>query len=364
MIFAHLLVLAVGISGQAEAVEARVTADRLEVFDAARDSGYIVASLSRGETVRVRPSENPGAGWLAIDPPASIFCWVEESALKLGEAEDGAVPHAARVRASAVVRSGNARAKLPGPPCGTLEPGDRVRLVDRPAAEIGSKSPRRWRAIAPPTGRAFFIEADGVAWDAAPSSAAATPTEVRAVFAPGDDPELRRVDGMLLAETTGQPVEKWRLGAIREAYEALAKQAGEDAERRRAVELRLDQVARYERASKAAQGFVEAASRSRDLDSGFEKIERKLADVERERSRAFDAVGFIQPSARMVQGRKLFALIGREGTVAAYLDVPPGVDPEPLTARRVGIRGQSHYNAELKARLISVRDLVNLEPRR
>ncbi|WP_165250931.1 hypothetical protein [Paludisphaera soli] len=361
MILVHLLVLAAGVSAQAGTVEGRVT-DRLEVLDAARDSGYVVATVERGDSVRVRPAGAPKPGWLAIDPPASAFCWVEESALELDEAEDGA-PLAAKVRASTVVRSGNARAKLPGPPCGKLEPGDRVRLVDRPAAEVGSRSPRRWRAIAPPSELAFFVAADGVAWDAAPPPSPTTPEVQRVALAPGDDAELRRVDGMLLAETTGQPVEKWRLDAIREAYQSLADQAG-DPERRRAVEARLAQVAQYEKAAKAARSFVEAASRSRDLDEDFARLERRLADVERERSRAYDAVGFIQPSSRMLDGRKLFALIGREGTVVAYLDVPVGVDPAPLTARRVGIRGQSRYNPDLKARLIQVRDLTNLEPKR
>ncbi|MDG3004655.1 hypothetical protein [Paludisphaera mucosa] len=361
MILAHLLVLAV--LGQSDAVEARVTAERLEVLDEAGESGYVVAALKRGDAVRVRPSENPRHGWLAIEPPASVLCWVEESALKMAEGEDGSVPRIAKVRSTTAVRSGNPRAKLPGPPRGSLKPGDRVRLADRPALESGSKSPQRWRAIAPPPGRAFFVAADGVAWDAA-TSPPSPPAEVQTSFTTaGDDPELRRADGMLLAETTGQPVEKWRLGAIREAYEARMKQADGDPEKRRTLEARLAQVARYERASKAAQGFVEAASRTRELDSDFARIERKLADAERERSRAYDAVGFIQPSAKMLDGRKLFALIGREGTVVAYLDVPAGLDPQPLTARRVGVRGQSRYNAELKARLIAVRDLVNLEPK-
>ncbi|WP_337175782.1 hypothetical protein [Paludisphaera sp.] len=185
-----------------------------------------------------------------------------------------------------------------------------------------------------------------------------------AFAAPGEDPELKRIDAMLLAETAGRPIENWRLESVRSAYEALARQVGEDAARRRAVDERLRRLDGLERASAAARGFVEKASRSAELDREFARLERRLADAERRRGRAFDAVGFVQPSARMHEGRKLFALIGlKDGLVAAYLDVPPGLDAHALTARRVGIRGAARYDADLKARLISVRDLVDLEAR-
>ena len=69
-------------------------------------------------------------------------------------------------------------------------------------------------------------------------------------------------------------------------------------------------------------------------------MRKRLAQLERARARAYDAVGFVQPSARRVDGHKVFALIGGDGSTIAYLDIPPGLDPKPLLARRVGIRGQ------------------------
>lgn len=180
----------------------------------------------------------------------------------------------------------------------------------------------------------------------------------------GDDPELKRVDGMLLAETAGKPVEAWRLGSVRSAYEALGRQVAGDPDRRRIVDDRLKKVDGLERTAEAARKFVAATSKSLDLDREFARLERRLNDAERDRDRAFDAVGFVQPSARMHKGRKLFALIGlRDGAVSAYLDVPPGLSARSLTARRVGVRGKSRYDPDLKARLVSVRDLVDLEAR-
>jgi hypothetical protein len=64
-----------------------------------------------------------------------------------------------------------------------------------------------------------------------------------------------------------------------------------------------------------------------------------------------------------MDGHKLFALIGQEGATIAYLDVPPGLDPEPYLARRVGVRGQARFNEDLGSRLISVRDLEGMETR-
>ena len=63
----------------------------------------------------------------------------------------------------------------------------------------------------------------------------------------------------------------------------------------------------------------------------------------------------------MVDGHKVFALIGREGKTDAYLDIPPGLDPQPFLASRVGVRGQAHFNEDLGTRLITVRDLESIE---
>lgn len=351
------ILIAAATMGQPETVEARVAVARLDVVDRASDSGYVVATLAKGDVVRVRPGEAAVTGWLAIDPPGSVFCWVEASALKRADPIHER-PDMARVRSTTTIRSANPKAKLPGPPRGTLKPGDRVRVLDIPPLEVGESSPQRWAAVAPPTGRPYYVPAEAVEW-VAPAGVEVRPT---AFAAGGEDPDLRRVDAMLLAETTAKPVEDWRLAPIRSAYEALAPQAEADPDRRLALEGRLKQLEGLERAAAAAKGFVEAASKGRDLDASFARLERRISDAERERSRSFDAVGFVQPSAKMHDGRKLFALIGlKDGLVAAYLDVPPGLDALPLTARRVGVRGAARYDGDLKARLITVRDLVDLE---
>lgn len=353
------ILIAAATAGQPGTVEALVTVARLDVVDRPADSGYVVATLAKGDAVRVRPGEAPVTGWLAIDPPGSVYCWVEASALKRPESARER-PDMALVRSTTTIRSANPKAKLPGPPRGTLNPGDRVRVLDVPPLEVGDRPPRRWAAVAPPADRPCYIPAEAVEW-AAPAEPEVRPT----AFAAGsEDPELKRVDAMLLAETTSKPVEDWRLGPIRSAYEALARQVEGDPDRRRSVDGRLKQLEGLERAAAAAKGFVDAAAKGRDLGTSFARLERRIAEAERERSRAFDAVGFVQPSAKMHDGRKLFALIGlKDGNVAAYLDVPPGLDAIPLTARRVGVRGAARYDVDLKARLITVRDLVDLEAR-
>ena len=66
----------------------------------------------------------------------------------------------------------------------------------------------------------------------------------------------------------------------------------------------------------------------------------------------------------MIDGRKLYVLIGKDGSTLAYLDIPPGLDIDPLLAHRVGVRGQPHFNEDLGTRLITVRDVEKLESRR
>ena len=66
----------------------------------------------------------------------------------------------------------------------------------------------------------------------------------------------------------------------------------------------------------------------------------------------------------VLDGRKLHALVGRDGKTVAYLDIPPGLDLEAIGARRVGVRGAVHFNPELGTRLITVRDLEPVGVRR
>ncbi|MDR3619418.1 MAG: hypothetical protein P4L85_08715 [Paludisphaera borealis] len=357
----------------AEVVEARVVAENLEVFDQPKDAGYVVAGLKRGDRVRIRWKEPAPAGWLAIEPPPTVVCWIEEAAVErpedAGPADHVGVSTRTRVRtAHAVVRSGNPEARLPGPPCQTLERGEPVLLVDRPALTFGGGRGRRWLAIAPSSNQSFFAAADGIGWDRPTSPAAPPPVDaVRAGYQPAADsesavdPELRRIDGMLQAIVTGQPVENWKLADVRAEYQTLLKSRPALEE---SLRSRLAQVTRYEQAAKSAQRIIAIVSKSRRRDEEVAKVERKMVTSAQESRRLFDAVGFVQPSSRMVNGHKVYALIGREGTAVAYLDIPPGLDPEPLLAHRVGVRGHSRFNGELGTRVIAVSDLENLEPKR
>ena len=93
-------------------------------------------------------------------------------------------------------------------------------------------------------------------------------------------------------------------------------------------------------------------------------MQRQLAAVDRYRTVTYHAIGVVQPSSRVVDGRKLHTLIGQDGRTIAYLDIPPGLDVEAMGARRVGVRGSVHYNQELGTRLITVRDLEPVGTRR
>jgi hypothetical protein len=73
------------------------------------------------------------------------------------------------------------------------------------------------------------------------------------------------------------------------------------------------------------------------------------------------AEGLVQPSSRQVEGRRVYALIGSEGSPIAYLDIPAGMDARPLVAKRVGVRGAVRHDETLGSKLIAVRDLESLE---
>ena len=171
--------------------------------------------------------------------------------------------------------------------------------------------------------------------------------------------EIARIDASYRAALR-QPLEQWQLGPIRTSYETLlGRMTAPDA--RAAIRARLEKLARHADAAEAARDFRAILERSRKRDREVAAIRSRIRDDGRRVARPYDAEGLIQPSARKINGQKVFALIGPEGTTQAYLEVPAGLDASPLLSRRVGVRGDIQYSDTLRARLITVRDLEPLE---
>jgi len=176
--------------------------------------------------------------------------------------------------------------------------------------------------------------------------------------------EIKSVDEMHRVVRSNQSIAQWRFERVRSDYLAIVKRAGNDPSVEEAVRVRLARVTRDEQAAEAARTIetILADSHRRDQEVAVEK--RRVAAAARSHVRAFNARGFVQASSEMIDGRKLYVLIGNDGSTIAYLDVPPGLDIDPLLAHRVGVRGAPHFNEDLGARLITVRDVEKLEPRR
>jgi hypothetical protein len=362
-------------------VAAEVTVEALEVFDEPDESSYVNGLLHQGERVVVRDDERNG--WLAIDPPAGSVYWVEQSALD--EPEAGA---RARVRKQGgLVRSGNTAARMPGPPRATLERGAPVTLLARAPLTLTvsdgqARTLRTWCAIAPPPGLRVFVRVDGVCQlgkagagaTKEPSPTGPVPIRetqtTRTSFEPESAAALTSLPPEIAAEVAQieaahravlrDPVASWRLEPIRRRYEALLQRVAEPAAAP-ALRARLDLVVRQEAMAEDARTIETILDRSRRRDRELALYRRRLRDAERPSARPYIAEGMVQPSARRFNGQKVFALIGSQGETMAYLDLPAGLDPKPLVARRVGVRGSVHYNEDLLARLISVRDIEPLD---
>jgi len=369
-----------------------VTIEALAVHDRADEASYTTGMVGLGDRVRVRGAVE--GGWLAIDPLATAFCWIERSTIELGEEGARAAGHVldpgessskspARawvIADEAVIRSGHPLARLPGPPRGHLGRGTMVLLVDRPALAVGQgHAATLWYAIVPPPEVVCYIRAAGTDWTELPHAPAAETLAAyradehvhtaREKSPPTDLPpeiaaEIASVEAMHRAVITNLPIEQWRFDTVRARYQGLLKHSGDNPAVEAALRDRLARVTQYEQAARAARTIQKILAQSRRRDHQVAEVQRRLAAAERLRSRAYDAVGFMQASSRMVDGRKLFALIGANGSTLAYLDVPPGLDVQPLLDRRVGIRGAAHYNEDLGTRLISIRDMEALESRR
>ena len=368
-----------------------VVAERLEVFDRPNEPAYVMATLETGDPVRVRKVLQQG--WTVIDPPPMAIGWVPRIALKLddanrrGESLDdpagsqiGLPTEATIIGAEVVIRSGQLRAQMPGPPWMRLHEGDRVRLVDCKPLTVGvGKKANVWVAIVPPDGARCYVRTDGIQEDRLAIPTAAERLVSNQVSQ--DDPidtepalsekipadvaaEIRRIDAMHHTILASQPIEQWRFDSVRAGYQSILKRAGDNHTVEEGLRDRLTRVTRLEQASKAARTIQKTLEDSRRRDTQVAQIQNRLAVIDRSHTRTYNAIGFVQPSSRVIDGRKLHALIGSNGSTLAYLDIPLGVDVNSLETRRVGVLGVTHYNQELGTRLITVRDLEMLESRR
>lgn len=199
----------------------------------------------------------------------------------------------------AAIRSGCADARMPGPPREPLPRGAAVRLIDRPPLEIApGRGSRSWRAIGPTPGQVRYVRAEGIRPD------------------PPEPPA--------------------------------------------AVDLRV-QPAQFGRDADPAARFEDALRRSRERDEEVAQVKLTLAHARTGTDRGYDARGLLQASSRQVDGEKVHALIGPQGVPIAYLAIPPGIPTTRLLSRKVGVRGDVHYNEALGARLITVRDIDTLD---
>jgi hypothetical protein len=382
-------------------IDAEVQSKSLHVFDRPDYAAYITGTFHRGDRLHVRVDRISGTGWLAIEPGPTAIFWIDESRLEIEDenddenqasqdpesrAPDRGTPRRAWVKSpGAAIRSGNLQARIPGPPHGTVPAGTLVQIVDRPPIQGQGAQAMRWLAIVSPAETVLYVPAQGVRL--VPSTRPTPPpAEIAASYQEPGPPsrqgganrpsgssptwpaeiaaELDRLSGMHRAIVASQPLEQWHFETVRVGYQALLRQVGDRIDLEDTLRTRLASVTQHEQAARAARTIEEILARSHRRDREVAAVRRDLAELERTRARAYDAVGFIQPSARTVDGRRVFALIGRKGSTIAYLDIPPGLDPAPLLAQRVGVRGQSHFKEELGTRLITVRDLENVDARK
>jgi hypothetical protein len=177
--------------------------------------------------------------------------------------------------------------------------------------------------------------------------------------------ELKSIEARRLEIETSTPIDGWRFDGLRARYQALLKTASGEPAIEGAIRIRLERLTQREKAAKAAATIEVILAQSYNRDSEVAELRRRLQTSagKRTRSRTYEAVGFMQSSAQKIDGRKLFVLIGKNGTTVAYLDIPPGLDPDPMLARKVGVRGAAHYNEELQSRLVTVSDVQAIEAR-
>jgi hypothetical protein len=268
-----------------------------------------------------------------------------------------------------------------------------VILLDRPPIKTGrGDTVTSWYAIVPPADVVQYVRADGthsatfaqnevaertVAYETTqdgtaaaerispPDAGAGEVAKNPAENLPRDiEAEIAQVEAMRRAILSDQPIHEWNFETVRARYQAILKRAGANPVVEEAIRALLAQVTKHEQAADAARTIRKILARSHDRASQIAAADRRRSTLAEERPRVYSALGLVKPSAQMVDGHRLYSLIGNNGRTVAYLDVPPGLDIDSFVTRRVGVRGVSHYNEDLGARLITVRDVEAIEARR
>lgn len=368
-----------------------VAADQVEVHVQPDEASFGLATLERGDRVRIRRSRDDG--WAEIEPPRGAIGWVDRATLAIDRPEENRLHPAAAGEAGVgaetagrarmigrggVVRAGHLGARMPGPPWVELPGGALVRLVDLPPLRTGrGSSATTWLAIVPPAGASCHVRAESLG----PPPRRPGPSEVLAAYlVPQGEPEqpaksvaplppdaraeIDRLDRMHRSILVDQPVDRWNLQPVRAGYQELLTRWRDQPAVDEALRTRLARVTRHEQAAAAAREFQAVLARSRQRDAQVGLLERRLAEVDQKRTVSYAAVGTVQPSARMMDGHPLHVLVGKQGQTIAYLDMPPGLDVEALGTKRVGVRGTIHYRQDLGTRLITVRDVESVGARR
>ncbi len=366
-----------------------VAQDGLELLAQPDPTSQVTMRLPRGRRLLVVDERDPG--WLAVRPPAGAFSWIERSAIEeVGNDE-------ARVTArAAAVRPGSDEASLPAGVWTILERGDRVRLVDRPPLVMRQADDERrvWYAIRPPAEEVRFVRSDAVSatpFDAAEERPKPSETDpafdqddlaaplVSRISLPKFDPQLVEIEPVpggsgLGAEFSSRlaaaaarhrrilaaPIESWSLQAIRKSYEALLNDARDPAEQEIA-RVRIAQVDRQVELARIVRELSDVLARTQSIDAEITALHDELRRLAPDSDAPFEATGLLQSSSTFVDNKTAYLLIDEAGKTAAYVVVQPGLNVEPFLARRVGVHGESRYNASLKARVVSARQVVPLD---
>jgi hypothetical protein len=176
--------------------------------------------------------------------------------------------------------------------------------------------------------------------------------------------EIGSIEAMHRDIISGKPIDQWRFEAVRGRYQSLLKRFGDDSTVEAAIRVRLASLTRYEQVGQLSRTIQDTLAQSHRRDRSVTDVKRRLAGVGTARPQRFSAAGFMKPSSHMIDGRRLYTLVGRDGSTVALLDIPPGLDLDPLVAHRVGVRGPAHYDESLHARLITVRAIESIDLKR
>jgi hypothetical protein len=348
MICGTVALLALGAFAKADApahTESTITAPEVEVRSGPSPKFYPTTKLHQGDRVRI--VEHKEGDWLAIEPPAGSFSWINQRMIDFKEGSPTALVMASDT--PVLIGSTLTNEEPSVQALVKLQRGTQLVILSRRMAYKSDSS--AWLPIQPTPQEVRYIPASAVAQSApVQSTSSAAPAA-----AAGTDPMLTQAEQ---AEKAGNKAEAERL------YTQLAQQTKDQN-----IAILCYNRIHFLREGNAGYNTVNNQPRPNSAygsSSQYTYFREGQPPPGSQPPAAGNAVaaprwsepGWLRRAAFQIDCKPTYALESSQAQLRLYVTAQPGVNLEPYVNRTVNLYGPMWYSGEVKTNYMTVSQVV------